>query len=88
MLVISLTLLGGGCLNAIIFNSHWTFVQWCHVLPHLAEMECLLLQTTDNDSETETSNTQHVGNFHFCLFLTLVFLEVSCLKLVTVRLCC
>jgi len=48
-------------------------VQWCHVLPHLAEMECLLLQTSETDSETETNNIQTVGNFHFALCLSVVF---------------
>lgn len=33
-------------------------VQWCPVLPHLAEMEYLLLQTSDDGSESGTSSIQ------------------------------
>jgi len=45
-----------------------TCVQWCQVLPHLAEMECLLLQMTATDSETETNSVQGVRNFHIMLY--------------------
>jgi len=35
-------------------------LQWCPVLPHLAEMEYLLLQTSDDDSETGASSNRRV----------------------------
>jgi len=40
-------------------------MQWRPVLPHLAEMEYLLLQTSDSGSEAGTSNIRNVWNFTF-----------------------
>jgi len=56
-------------INALLIEHVVMCVQWRHVFPHLAEMECLLLQTSGAHSETETNSIQDVG------YLTWLFLD-------------
>jgi len=54
-----------GQTNITLIHACVSAVQWCPVLPHLAEMEYLLLQTSTDRSESGASNIQNVSNFTY-----------------------